>query len=87
MAYYYAAPQSKTHAFFLERSLKAAGIPCELTYMPRPVSTGVCNMGVKFAETYCNSAIGVIKASGIPGCRVFLERMDANNSYYQEVTF
>lgn len=85
MVYYFAAAQSKTHAFLLERRLKAAGIPCDLTYMPKPVSTGVCNMGVKFAEMYYGNAIDVIRSSGLPGCKVFMETINANSSSYYEV--
>lgn len=85
MVFYIAAPQSKTHAFLLERKLKVAGIPCDLTYVPRPVSTGVCNMGVKFAEIYYEKAINVIRVSGLPGCRVFRETINANSSSYYEV--
>ena len=85
MVYYYAATLSKAHALHLDQKLKAAGIQCELSYIPRPVSAGVCNMGVKFSQHHFKDAIETIKASGLPGCKVYMEQINENNCSYFEV--
>lgn len=87
MLFYYVVPQSKTHAFLLDRKLKETGIPCDLCYIPRPISTGVCNMGVKIAEKNYTDAVNVIRRSGLPGCRIYMETINADSSAYYEMNF
>jgi hypothetical protein len=85
MNHYIAVPQSKTHAFLLAERLRTAGVTCGICYIPRQISSGPCSMGVKFSEKYAACGRRVIRESGLPGCRLFLEVIHANNSEYHEV--
>ena len=84
---YYVALQSKSHAFLLEQRMKQQGIQCELTYMPRDIMTDLCNMGVKFNESVLNSATQVIRHSGLPGCRIYMEKATPGDSQYVEIQY
>ncbi len=85
MVFYFVVPQSKTHAFLLERKFKEAGIPCDMTYIPRPITSGLCNMGVKFAEIHYRNALNVLKTLGFPGCKIYMETINADSSVYYEM--
>lgn len=85
MTYYYVAFSTRSQAFLLERRLKAEGVPCELSYMPREIMTDLCNMGVRFDERDFRRAANSITRSGIPGCRLYKEVMEAERNYYVEV--
>lgn len=51
------------------------------------IRTGVCNMGVKIAEKNYTDAVNVIRRSGLPGCRIFMETLNADSSAYYEMNF
>ncbi len=85
MANYYTALQSRTQALLLERRMKSEGVDCDLTYIPRPISTDLCNMGVKFEEREMHRAINSIKRSGLPGCKVYKEIYSPRENQYIEI--
>lgn len=82
---YYVALQTKSQAFVLEQRMKAAGVPCELTYMPREIMKDLCNMGVKINNTNFDSAAVVLKYSGLPGYKVFKETIFSTGCSYMEI--
>ncbi len=84
MNYYIAVPQSKTHAFLLAGRLQKSGVPCDVCYIPRQLSNAPCNMGVRFEEKYKVEGKKVIRESGLPDCRLYLEVINAySNEYYE----
>lgn len=87
MTFYYTVLQSRSHAFILERRMKEEGIPCELAYMPRQILRDLCNMGVKFAESDFGRATNIIRRSGLPGVKVFMETINPRESLYTEIVF
>lgn len=87
MAYYYTALQSKSHAFILEQRMRLQGIKCELVYMPRVIMKDICNLGVRFEDRCFSKAVDVIKNSGLPGCKIYLETVCPNSSQYTEIQF
>ncbi|NLK86313.1 MAG: DUF3343 domain-containing protein [Clostridiaceae bacterium] len=86
MNQYIAVPQSKTHAFLLAERLKNAGVTCSICYIPAQISNGPCSMGVRFSEKYFIICRRVIRESGLPGCRLYKEVINANASEYYEQT-
>ncbi|MCR4436856.1 MAG: DUF3343 domain-containing protein [Clostridiales bacterium] len=87
MTNYYTSLQTRTHAFLLERRMKANGITCELAYLPRPIMTDMCSMGVKFPESELQRALQAIRRSGLPNCRIYKEIVHSGESFYTEVLF
>lgn len=87
MSYCYTMLQSRSHAILLENRLKNEGIKCELTYMPRDISTDLCNLGVKFSEQELPRAAVVIRSSGLSGCRLFRETIYPYGSEYTEIEY
>jgi hypothetical protein len=85
MNYYYTVLQSKSHAFMLEHRLRVQQIECEVVYMPRELMKDLCNMSVRFTDKNLNSAIEVIKYSGLPGVKLYKEIVFPNKSQYEEV--
>ncbi|MCX8130416.1 MAG: DUF3343 domain-containing protein [Clostridia bacterium] len=85
MVFYYTALQSRAHAFLLERRMKSEGVECELAFMPRPILRDLCNLGVKFKDSDFQSAVRIIRQSGLPGIKVYKETIYPNNSQYTEI--
>lgn len=82
MEYCYVAVPARSQAFLVERRLKLDGLYCEITYMPREIMTDLCNMGVRFDLTLLDSALEVLRRSGIPSIRVFKEEKYPTHSEY-----
>lgn len=87
MTWYYVGLESRSHAFLLERRMKNEGIACEITYMPRDIMIDLCNMGVKFEEAELEKALGVLRRSGLPGCRLYVEYVQPDKFEYLEVFY
>lgn len=87
MGYYYAALQSRSHAFLLERRMKDEGVECELSFMPRQIMTDLCSMGVRFEERELRGALRVLCRAGLPGCKLYRESTEPWGSAYTEVAF
>lgn len=85
MIYYYAALQTKSHAFLLEQRMKQQGIRCELAFVPREIMKDLCSMGVKFDEQAYEAAVQVIKNSGLPGCKLYRETVYASSSKFMQI--
>lgn len=85
MTRYYVLTISRSSSFLLERRFSMEGINCEITYIPRELTSDLCNMGLRFYESEFSKAINVIQRSGLPGCKVFMEILDQYGSRYQEV--
>jgi hypothetical protein len=85
MNQYIAVPQSRTHAFLLAERLRAAGVSCGICFIPGQISSGPCSMGVRFSEKHIISGKKVIRESGLPGLRLYMEEINANSSEYHEV--
>lgn len=85
MKTYYIVLQSKSHAFILERRFKEANIICDLTYLPRQIMNGPCNLGVRFTEMHLPEVTSILRNSGLPGCRVFAENITQNGCSYYEI--
>lgn len=83
--FYYTAVESRSHAFLLERRLKAEGVICDLSYMPRELMTDLCNLGVKFREGEFYKAIEVIYRSGLPGIRMYREIVEPDGFIYEVI--
>lgn len=81
---YYAAPETRSHAFLLERRLKDEGVMCEIAFMPRQIMTSLCNMGVRFDESQYFSAIPVLRRCGLPGCKLYKETIFPTHAVYSE---
>ncbi|MDF2524751.1 MAG: hypothetical protein K0R31_2392 [Clostridiales bacterium] len=84
MTSFYTAHPTRSQAFLLERRLKAQGINCELSYMPREIMIDLCNMGVKFEESEYGKAIDLIRRAGLPGCKIYREIKGPRSSQYIE---
>lgn len=82
MDYCYVAVPVRSQAFLVERRLKIDGVYCEITYMPREIMTDLCNMGVRFELALLDSALEVLRRSGIPSIRVFKEEKFPTHSEY-----
>ena len=85
MGYYYTLLQSKSHAFLLERRMKAGSVRCELTYMPREIMTDLCNLGIRFEERELGKAAELLRNCGIPGWKLFKEVVYDTGSQYVEI--
>jgi len=86
MNYYYTVLQSKSHSLILEHRMRIQYIECELVYLPREIMKDLCNMGVRFDERYLNRAVEVIKHSGLPGCKIYMETVYPNSNKYIEIS-
>lgn len=87
MGFYYTLLQSRSHAFILEQRMKNNGVRCELTYMPREIMKDLCNLGLKFTDEEFHQALGVIRRSGLPGCKLYKEFVSPEGSTFSEVIF
>lgn len=85
MTYYYVEVETRSHAFLLEQKLKMEGIECELTYMPREIVSGLCNMGVRFPEYEFIRAYDTIRYSGLPGWRIYKQLVHADGYKYEKI--
>ncbi len=82
MKYYYIVLLARSQAFLLEQRMKAAGIPCEIAYMPREIMVDLCNMGIKVDSVNLNLAIAVLSRSGLYGWKVFEETLFPDRAVY-----
>lgn len=85
MINYYVLPESRSHAFLIERRMKSQGILCEIAYIPRDISFSPCNMGVKFQESQCLMAVDLLRHSGLPGCMLYKEVVGSRESLYYKI--
>lgn len=85
MIYYYTVLQSKSHSLILQHRMRTQNIECELVYLPREIMKDLCNMGVRFEERYLKGALDVIRQSGLPGCKVYMELVNPNSNKYVEI--
>ena len=83
---YYLTFQSRTHAFILEGRFREAGIVCELTYLPGSLMVGSCSMGIRLSQVH-HAALAIVRCSGLPGVRLFQERMYQGQITYIEELF
>ena len=84
---YYLAFQSRTHAFILEGRFREAGIVCELTYLPSPLMVGPCNIGIRISQAHHAMTAAIVRCSGLPGVRLFQEKMYQDQITYIEELF
>ncbi len=87
MPYCYTLLQTRSQAFILERRMKSAGVPCELTFMPRELMKDLCNLGVRFNDRELPRAKEVIRSAGLPGCRLYIEIPEPYSSSYEEIFY
>lgn len=81
----YILMQTKSHAILLERRLKNKDILCEISYIPRTLSSDICNIALKLPESELRIAGEVLKRSGLPGYKVYREIEDAFRFTYEPV--
>lgn len=82
---YYIAFQSRTHAFIMEERLKRAGIACELTYLPSSLTVSSCNIGIRLLQVNHAVTTALLKSSGLPGIRLFQEKLHQDQLSYVEI--
>jgi len=87
MVYYYVTLGSKSHAFYLEQRMRMNNIRCELTYMPREIMIDACNMGVRFPESELQRAISLIRNTGLPGIKIYKQKVNPHGYTYEQVFF
>jgi len=85
MTNYYVALESRSHAFLLERRMKKEGIKCEISFVPREIMSDLCNMGIKFDESEYLKSISLLRACGLPGCKLYKETVMPDEFLYDEV--